>query len=168
MSESDSVAPDEFRRTLGAFPTGVAVITTATDSGPVGMTVNSFTSLSLRPPLVLFCVDESSTRYDHFAHCSHFAVNILREDQTAVSNMFASKTHPDWSEVAYRESTQDGACPLLDGTLASIECRRHAMYVEGDHCILIGEAVHATRGPAGDPLLYFGGGYRRIQTDGDA
>ena len=164
MSENDSVAAEQFRRTLATFSTGVAVVTTATDNGPVGMTVNSFTSLSLRPPLVLFCIDQNSTRYDHFAQCSYFTVNILREDQTAVSNAFASRTHPNWSEVAYRDSDQEGGCPLLDGTLASIECCRHAIYVEGDHSILIGRALRATRGPAGEPLLYYGGGYRRIKT----
>lgn len=171
MSDSEngagSVEPDVFRRTLGAFPTGVAVITTPTGAGPVGITVNSFTSLSLTPPLVLFCIDENSTRYDNFAHCSHFAVNILREDQAELSMTFASKTHPDWSSVDWHVSAHEGGCPMLDGTLAAIECRRHAMYVEGDHCILIGEAVHATRGTGGHPLLYFAGTYHRIETDGE-
>lgn len=162
-----SVAPDDFRRTLGAFATGVCVITTVDrEAGPVGITVNSFTSLSLTPPLVLFCLDENSTRYDAFAHAHRFAVNVLREDQAEVSMTFASKTHPDWDRVSFHLSEASG-CPLLDGALASIECDRHAMHVEGDHCILIGEALRVSSGTGGYPLLYFDGTYHRVETHGE-
>ena len=159
--------PDDFRRTLGNFATGVCVVTaTDRESGPVGITVNSFTSLSLNPPLVLFCLDESSTRYDAFARAHHFTINVLREDQAGLSMAFASKTHPDWDGIGHQISKVSG-CPVLDGTLAAIQCRRHAMHVEGDHCILIGEAIRLDAGTGGYPLLYFDGTYHRIETHGE-
>lgn len=146
-----------FRQLCGRFPTGVVVVTTTMEDGlPVGMTANSFTSVSLNPPLVSVNVDQHAAMHQHMARAERFAINILESRQEAISRRFAEE-HPDrFDGVAYHMS--DGGIPLLDGAHAVLECARHIAYVAGDHTIIVGEVTGGAVGE-GRPLLYYRGGY---------
>lgn len=145
----------ELRDALGRFATGVTVVTTMAASGPLGITVNSFASLSLDPPLVLWSPARRSSRFGAFEAATHFAVHVLAEDQRALAVAFASKP---WAEgVAWSEGL--GGAPLLDGCAARFECFHAARFEGGDHLICVGEVrrlVTADR----SPLLFHRGAYR--------
>lgn len=156
-SDESRVDAKALRRALGAFLTGVTVVTTADEEGvPWGFTANSFTSVSLDPPLILVCVAEGATCYPAFRACRSFAVNILAEGQDEVSMRFASKQPDKFSGIA-AESRATGA-PVLDGSLAWLDCSVHDKIEAGDHLILIGR-VEAFDGGAGRPLGYYRGNY---------
>ena len=146
-----------FRQLCGRFPTGVVVVTTTMDDGrPVGMTANSFTSVSLTPPLVSVNVDQHAAMHQHMARAERFAINILESKQEALSRRFAEE-HPDrFDGVGYHLS--DWGYPHLEGALAVLECIRHIAYIAGDHTIIVGE-VTAGSVSEGRPLLYYRGGY---------
>jgi flavin reductase (DIM6/NTAB) family NADH-FMN oxidoreductase RutF len=149
--------PQELRRVLGHFATGVTVITTKDEKGtPFGFTANAFTSLSLNPPLVLICVDKNVKCYSCFDESKLFAVNILAEGQDDISHRFATKGIEKFAGVKWRKSKNGLA--LLDGALAYIECKVTHSHEGGDHTIYVGEIVHAVA--SGDrPLLFFKGKY---------
>jgi flavin reductase (DIM6/NTAB) family NADH-FMN oxidoreductase RutF len=154
------IAPDEFRRLLAHFATGVTIVTTAdAERRPVGLTVSAFTSLSLEPPLVLVCVDHKSESYPALREAGRFAVNILCDAQEEVSRRFASKRLDKFDGVPFHRGVLD--VPLLDGALAHLECVTHRMHDEGDHTIFIGR-VEEGRVAAGEPLLYCRGKYHRL------
>ena len=146
-----------FRQLCGRFPTGVVVVTTTMEDGrPVGMTANSFTSVSLNPPLVSVNVDQNAAMHQHMARAERFAINILESGQEALSRRFAEE-HPDrFDGIGYHMS--DGGYPLLDGALAVLECIRHIAFVAGDHMIVVGEVTGGSVSD-GRPLLYYRGGY---------
>jgi flavin reductase (DIM6/NTAB) family NADH-FMN oxidoreductase RutF len=146
-----------FRQLCGLFPTGVVVVTTIMEDGrPAGMTANSFTSVSLQPPLISVNVDHHAAMHRHMARAERFAVNVLESRQEVLSRRFAEE-HPDrFDGVGYR--VNEGGFPHLDGALAVIECIRHIAYVAGDHTIVIGEVTGGLVGE-GRPLLYYRGGY---------
>ncbi|MBL8179156.1 MAG: flavin reductase family protein [Bryobacterales bacterium] len=149
-----------FRQACGQFATGVAVATACGPAGePHGLTINSFTSVSLAPPLVLICIDYRAQVLQVFLRASQFAVNILRDSQQEISNRFAYRVEDRFCEVSWKPG-QTGA-PILDGALASIECVTRQVIDAGDHTILLGEAV-AVHAGGGDPLLYFNSKYHRI------
>ena len=155
--------PREFRDALGLFPTGVAVVTTVDDEGqPHGITVNSFTSVSLDPPLVLVSVARTSRNFDLFNKTTHFAINLLHEEQRAISNAFASQTADRFGQVKHRPG--HGNAPLIDAHLVGFECETYARYDGGDHVLLLGKVVKlslvADQQPK--PLLYFRGQYREL------
>ncbi|MDP3768695.1 MAG: flavin reductase family protein [Dehalococcoidia bacterium] len=154
------IAPEEFRRVLGHFATGVTVVTTCDgDARPTGFTASAFTSVSLDPPLVLVCVDHKSQTYPQLLERGLFAINILTSNQQSVSRKFASTRLDKFDGVPFRVSPL--GLPLIDGALAHIECTTIHTYQAGDHTIFVGEVVHADITEAA-PLLYFHGGYRRI------
>ncbi|KZD03238.1 flavin reductase family protein [Oceanibaculum pacificum] len=161
------IDPFLFRQALGRFATGIAVATTldAADS-PVGITVNSLSSVSLTPPLILFCIDRTAAAYPAFAAAGGFAINILAADQQALSVQFSlphdAEIVPDrWEATSWRQWTT--GAPILDGCVAVLECRRYAAYDGGDHIILVGEVMQASKAPEEEaPLLYFQGGYRDL------
>ena len=159
------ITPRAFRDTLGRYPTGVTVITTVDARGKwQGVTIGSFSSLSLTPPLVLFSLDKTANCYPHFTVCDKFAVNVLAEDQSELSGIFATKTEErPWDAVPTRIGVT--GAPLLEGCCATIECEREATHPGGDHDIIIGRVVALDAAVAGRPLLYFGGGYRRLEPD---
>ncbi len=127
-----------FRRAMGAFATGVTVITAPRDNGGyIGVTVNSFCSVSLEPPLVLCCLKTNTYRYGHFHSASHFNVNVLASDQTWLSQHFAGNLADRFSDIPHRCSSSGP--PLIDGCAAHLECRKCAIYPGGDHAILLGE-----------------------------
>jgi flavin reductase (DIM6/NTAB) family NADH-FMN oxidoreductase RutF len=156
----------DFRDALGRFATGVAVITGMTDEGArLGATVSSFSSVSLDPPLVLFSIGRSAKGFPAWETIKRFAVNILAEEQSAISTRFARSLTDKWEGIAPR-SGANGA-PLLHGALAWLECTSHAKYDGGDHLILVGHVDALTIHTASDarPLVFFGGKYRRLDSD---
>ena len=148
------------RDALGCFATGVTIITATGPDGPFGLTANSFTSLSLDPPLLLACVANSSRSAGALRAADHFAVNILQIGQQPVSDRFAGKGGDRFAETNW--SAGERGAPVLRGSLGSFECSRHAVYEGGDHFILIGQVHKATFEPRRDPLLFFRGKYRRL------
>jgi 3-hydroxy-9,10-secoandrosta-1,3,5(10)-triene-9,17-dione monooxygenase reductase component len=150
-----------FRQVLGHFPTGVTVITANPSSGPVGMAVGSFTSLSLDPPQVLFCAGDTSTTWPQIRDHGSFTVNILAEDQEDVSRVFASKGADKFAEIGWHHAHSGN--PLLDGALAWIDCRIATIVDSGDHSIVIGEVEDLKVAHEGRPLVFFRGGYGRLR-----
>lgn len=149
----------QYRKTLGSFATGVTVMTTCTEAGaPVGLTCNSFNSMSLSPPLVLWSLRADSHSLPFFLSSGRFAVNILAADQQGLSQTFASPREDRFAGVAYRKG--ETGMPLLDGVVAHLECRLQAHHPGGDHVLLIGEVLHhAHNGQA--PLVFHAGQYTR-------
>src|SRR5258705_3871070 len=151
------VSKDEFRTALSRFISGVTVITTfGKDNRPAGITVSAFSSVSLEPPLVLACIDKRASVHDYLTEGTHFAVNILAQDQEHVSRRFASKDQDRFEGAGYREGVSGAA--LLEGALACIECRVVHVYPGGDHTIVVGE-VESTCVADHKPLAYYPGGY---------
>ena len=150
----------ELRRVMGMFATGVTVLTTRDVNGkPYGLTANAVTSLSLDPPLLIICIDKRAETHPHFFDSRCFVVNILAEDQEELSSRFARTGGDKFQGVPF-STNQDGV-PVLEGTLAHVECRIIETHEGGDHVIHIGEVHHAeVRG--GDPLLFFQGKYRHL------
>lgn len=149
------------RDALGCFATGVTVVTTFDDTGaPVGLTANSFTSVSLDPPLLLVCVAKTSSSLKALECAEHFAVNVLHIGQQPVSGLFARIGEDRFRQTPWKRGRYDA--PLLSNALANFECRRHQIVDGGDHVILIGEVLRAAFDPRRDPLLYFRGKYRRL------
>ncbi len=152
----------EIRNMMGHFATGVTVITTKDSAGKAfGLTVNSFTSLSLNPPLVIVCVDRTVDCYSCFDETKVFAVNVLSEDQEELSRRFATKGIEKFEGIQWRMG-ENGA-PLLEGVIGTIECKVTHSYEGGDHTIFLGEILSATA--KGDrPLLFFKGKYARLSS----
>lgn len=156
-----TVTPEEFRAALGRFNTGVTVITVETGTGDVhGMTASSFCSVSLRPPLVLVCIDHLAETYLHVRERGRFGVSILREDQEALSEFFADpERNPDAArrlDIQYH--TMRRGTPVVSGTLASLDCEVTQAHAAGDHTIFVAE-VYEVEVFEGLPLLYFRGRY---------
>jgi len=155
------LSPDDFRRVLGHFATGVSVVTTCdADGRPTGLTVSALASVSLDPPLVLVCVDHKSQTYPALRERGRFAVNMLRIEHEALSRRFASTRLDKFDGVPFRLSAL--GLPLIDDALAQIECMTVSAHVEGDHTIFVGRVERAHLG-GGEPLLYYRGHYHRLQ-----
>ena len=151
----------QFRSALGMFATGVTIVTARTADGRcVGLTANSFNSVSLDPPLVLFSLHRAAYSLGAFTDGGHFAVNILSETQRELSQRFAKALVDKWSGVDY-EIWETGA-PILKGCIAAFECRTRALYDGGDHVIFLGEVLRLRCEIEGRPLLYYRGRYRGL------
>jgi flavin reductase (DIM6/NTAB) family NADH-FMN oxidoreductase RutF len=156
--------PEAFRHALGHFATGITIVTAVAPSGELlGVTANSFNSVSLDPPLVLFSLHRAAYSLGAFTEGGHFAVNILREDQQEMSVRFAKALNDKWNGVEY-EVWETGA-PILKNCLAVFECRTRALYDGGDHVIFLGEVLRLRCAGDGRPLLYFRAGYRALSED---
>ncbi|WP_321446758.1 flavin reductase family protein [uncultured Cohaesibacter sp.] len=154
------IEANEFRKALGRFATGIAIVTTMDDKdAPMGLTVNSFNSVSLDPPLVLWSLDKSSNQMDAFCNSGFYGVSILAHDQQMASNLFAAMAEDRFEKVEW-SAGQTGA-PLIDGALARIDCKTEQIIEGGDHVILLGRVIDVAVSE-GDPLLYYGGGYRTL------
>ena len=155
------ITPDEFRAALGRFTSGVTVITVETGEGEIhGMTASAFCSVSLRPPLVLVCIDHMAETYLHLSEHQGFGVSVLKEDQQAMSEFFADpERNPD---AAYRLGIEfrkmHSGTPVLRDALASLDCRKVGAHPAGDHTIFVAELRETLLGE-GTPLLYFRGRY---------
>lgn len=155
-----AIERNELRRVMGHFATGVTVITTRSQDGqPYGLTANAFSSVSLEPPLLLVCVDKKAESYPFFEQSKVFTVNILADDQEALSRRFAVSGGAKFEGVAYHMGA-NGA-PILESSLAYIECTLYASYDGGDHTIYLGEVQQAETVER-KPLLFYRGGYREL------
>jgi flavin reductase (DIM6/NTAB) family NADH-FMN oxidoreductase RutF len=149
-----------FRQALGHFASGVTVVTTAHDGHLYGMTVSSFASLSLKPPLILICVENALTTRTAISESGQFAVNILEKRQEHLSRRFATRDNDKFVGVAWHSSRF--GLPVLEGALAVIECQLRDTFSGGDHTIFVGEVLDAEIGQ-GSPLLYYRRGYHELQ-----
>ena len=150
----------DFRRALGCFATGITVVTTVVEGRPLGVTVNSFNSVSLDPPLVLFSLGRGGSALAAFQAARHFVVNVLRHDQQDLSDRFASRAAAPWTDVPYE--TWETGCPVLQGVLSVFECDLESTVDGGDHVIFLGRVRNIACAADGEPLLYFRGGYTRL------
>ncbi|UWQ92819.1 flavin reductase family protein [Rhodobacteraceae bacterium M382] len=159
MTETSFVPGPEtaraYRDALGCFGTGVTVVTTMTDNGPLAMTVNSFASVSMSPPLILWCPARASLRHDAFVMAPHFALHVMAEDQQDLAVHFSRNGH-DFSSTPWQKNAQGQ--PILPGCLARFDCRKHARHDAGDHSILVGEVLLTTSRP-GQGLMFKRGQY---------
>ena len=149
------------RNALGRFATGIAVVTAIDPDGhPIGLTVNSFSAVSLNPPLVLWCLDNGSHNLEAFRRASHHAITILAADQQELSNRFATWPTDRFAGLPWQPGL--GGAPLLPGACASFVVANETTHLAGDHTIFIGRVERFTESTDRAPLLYFGGGYRHL------
>lgn len=153
----------EFRNALGWFATGVAVVTTNTEQGDaIGITVNSFSSVSLEPPLVLWCLDKSSDTLETFSTCSSFTISILNASQEGTSNQLATPGQHQLEGLVATDGVN--GCKGLADALARFECEVETRHDAGDHIIFIGRVVDFFSAEQGAPLIYHRGGYQALAT----
>lgn len=155
------VSSADFRSALSRFASGVTVVTTkdATEK-PFGITVSAFCSVSLDPPLVLICIEKTTGSHHAFEESGRFTVNILASNEPAVSDHFASLIEDKFAGVDH--AVDEHGIPILQGSLATLQCKLFKVLDGGDHSIFIGEVEHVIVRDA-DPLIYYKGGYRHIQ-----
>jgi 3-hydroxy-9,10-secoandrosta-1,3,5(10)-triene-9,17-dione monooxygenase reductase component len=146
---------------LGHFATGVTVVTGIAGGGPIGLAVNSFTSVSLAPSLVAFCVGMRSASWPKLRTAGAFCVNILAEDQEALSRAFAGHGADRFTGVGWRPAPS--GAPILTGALAWIDCSLEAEYPAGDHVIVVGRVSELDLAQEGRPLVFYRGGYGRFE-----
>ena len=173
----EPIDKEGFKEALGQFASGVTVITVDSVAGPHGMTASAFCSVSLAPPLVLVCVKTGNTMWTRLDAVSGFAVNILAEDQEALSNRFAGgivDAEGNWNpwpedrskfeDLDYTTAEKTGA-PVLSGTLSALDCLIEKRVEAGDHTIFVGRVVASRALPRGKgrPLVYHAGGYKRLE-----
>jgi len=155
----------KFRDVLGRFCTGVTVVTSMSSGRPVGMTCQSFSSVSLDPPLVLFCPAKSSRAWPQIQRAGFFCVNLLSHDQLDLSNGFAAKGTDKFAGVSWRPSAT--GAPLLDGVLGWVDCTIYAVHEAGDHYVVIGRVMDLGVEDAPHPLLFYRGRYARTEAEQD-
>jgi flavin reductase (DIM6/NTAB) family NADH-FMN oxidoreductase RutF len=168
MTPADGAA---FRRAAGRFPAGIVVVSTSLDGTGHAMTVSAFTSVSLEPPLVLFCAEKIARFHDAVLEAGFWAVSMLDEGSEKAARWLAMRGRPlegQLDTIAHRPGPVTGA-PILDGSLAAMECRTTAVHDGGDHSIVVGEVLGVS-GPAdedgeGSPLVHYAGRYRRLAAD---
>jgi len=157
-SVHDPVAAEHFRETLGRFATGVTVVTATVEGEPVGLTCQSFTSVSLDPPLVLFCPAKTSRAWPRIEGVGTFCVNILANDQQHVSDVMATRGIDKFAGLSWKPSPKTGS-PVIDGVLGHVDCSIEAVHDGGDHQVVIGRVVGLAVTDVTDPLLFFEGRY---------
>lgn len=158
-----AVSSEEFRLACGRFATGVAIAAVRDESGvPHGLTVSSFTSVSLEPPLVLICLGHAVTNIEEFRHARHFGLSFLRVEQRSLSDHFARKGHDKFDGVDWH-CGQTGV-PLIANALGAIECVAYQRFTSGDHDIFVGEVVHVDVAD-GSPLIYYASSYRKLTSE---
>jgi flavin reductase (DIM6/NTAB) family NADH-FMN oxidoreductase RutF len=151
----------DLRSTLGSFATGVTVITARAPGGePIGLTISSFNSVSLDPPLILWSLSLSSPNLEAFRSASHYAVNVLAAEQQWLSNRFAARGNDRFADLPQRPGL--GGAPLIEGCCAWFECANEAQYPGGDHLIFVGHVERFAQGDAPSPLIFHNAGYRRL------
>ncbi len=148
----------DYRSALGRFATGITVVTALGPDGPVAITVNSFASVSLNPPLILWSPNKNSKRHDFFVNATHFIVHVLAAEQRQVCEAFARSAYA-FDVVTTRPNEHD--IPIIDGCLAVFECNKFAAFDAGDHTVLLGEVENASH-RSGEALVFANGAYREI------
>ena len=155
MSDVDQAA---FRRAAGQFPGGIVVVTT---SAGHAMTVSAFASVSLEPPLVLFCAEKIARFHDAVLESGTWAVSILAEDGEQICRLFAQKGADRFAHMSY--TTGRTGAPLLDAAMAFVDCETVAEHDAGDHILVVGQVLELGYAPEGKPLLFYRGGYGRFE-----
>lgn len=156
-------SPADLREALGSFATGVTIVSAIADTGePVGITANSFTSVSLEPPLILVSLSRRLNCFEKLAFADAFAVNVLHAGQRELSDRFARPLADKWSETSV-ETGRLGT-PLIAGRLAHFECTAHRRYDGGDHVLLLGKVEDFSWHAEAEPLLFYRSGYRALAT----
>lgn len=156
QAQAPNFSQSEFRAALGMFATGVTIVTARTAAGKlVGLTANSFNSVSLEPPLVLWSLARAAASLPAFSTGSHYAINILAADQQELAKRFAAKDVDRFAEVEFVDGV--AGAPLLAGAAATFECFNRSRYEEGDHVIFVGEVERCTHRAGASPLLFHGG-----------
>jgi flavin reductase (DIM6/NTAB) family NADH-FMN oxidoreductase RutF len=157
-AQAPSFSAREFRAALGRFATGVTIVTArGADGARVGLTANSFNSVSLAPPLVLWSLSRQAGSMAAFSQGSHYAINILAADQRELAERFSSKARDRFAGVAFQEGV--GGAPVLAGAAAVFECFNRSRYEEGDHVIFVGEVERCAHRSGAQPLIFHGGRY---------
>lgn len=154
--------PSNFRAALGFFATGVAIVTAVDGGEPVGMACNSFTSVSLEPPLVLFCASKASSTWSRIQAAGAWVANIVRDDGEDLTRRFADRGADRFASVGWQPG-RTGA-PVLDDALAYVDCETVAEHDGGDHVIVVGRVVELGHVTSGRPLLFYRGGYGRFES----
>lgn len=157
-------SPADFRKALGLFPTGVAIVSARHPDGQLlGMTVSSFNSVSLDPPLVLFSVAKTASSFASWESCPTYGINVLARSQDDLSTRFAKSQSDKWALVQPIDGPN--GVPLIPGALASFECERYAVYEGGDHAIFVGRvmSIKAVPPPTAEPLVFYGGRYAGVR-----
>lgn len=158
QAQPPAFSAQEFRAALGMFATGVTIVTArAADGQVIGLTANSFNSVSLSPPLVLWSLSRAAASMAVFSAGSHYAINILAADQKPLAERFATRGADRWQGVTFDAGA--GGAPLLHGAAATFECFNRSRYEEGDHVIFVGEVERCTHRSGAMPLLFHGGRY---------
>ena len=153
--------PREFRNALGSFATGITVVTAAgSDGAPLGMTVNSFASVSLAPPLVLWSIGKGSKKLAAYTDAKHYSIHVLSSDQQSLSNRFASGENNQFDGIDWHQDAN--GVPILNDFLCRFDCVTSAHHEGGDHIIIVGEVVEF-EARDGEPLVFQGGSYRLLQ-----
>lgn len=157
---SSNADQGRFRDTVGHYASGITIITGHDSQGPIGFTCQSFYSVSVDPPLVSFSVMKTSTTYPRIRDTGTFAVNILAAGQETVSNQFARRGTDKWTGISWRSTRRNS--PVLDGSLAWLDCTVYAEHDAGDHIIVVGHVTElgAPQARQPDPLIYYKGQYR--------
>ena len=156
----------EFRDALGRYATGVTVVTALVgENEKIGITINSFSSVSLEPPLILYSLAKDYHHLEALSSAENFAVNVLSADQREISQSFAHTREDQWKGVDYRVSSRRNL--ILQPNLAVLECVPFDRIDGGDHLVILGRVVEISANGEDDPLLFFGGSYRRIRPDED-
>ena len=171
ITSADQVDPAGFRGAMASFATGVTVVTVRSSDGDLhGMTVNSFSSVSLDPTLVMVCLAESSRGLELIEDAGVFSVNVLSHSQESVSRWFADRHRPADSTMFTGVAIELGAtgCPTLREAAAAFDCRVHRLAPAGDHVIVIGEVVSLTHRTELEPLVFHAGGYRSLSAPASA
>jgi flavin reductase (DIM6/NTAB) family NADH-FMN oxidoreductase RutF len=145
-----SVSQAAFREALSHFASGVVVVATHTPKGPVGLTASAFTSVSLEPPLVLFCIGSKASTYERVLSAATFGISVLHENQLWIAQQFARHGIDRFAGVPL----SDAPVPLVEGALARLECERHALHIAGDHAIVVARVTAASLGK-GRPLVHY-------------
>lgn len=157
----------ELRDTLGQFATGVCLVTiNGTDGRALALTINSFASVSLDPPLVLWSLQRDSDTYTDFVNASKYAISVLSSAQQDYSNRYAMKDGHELDASHYRVG--DNGAPVITDALAGFECSLDVVHPGGDHVILVGRVTRFWRGAPGEPLVFFGGGYRQLNAGAES
>jgi len=158
---TDPIDPARYRQVLGHFATGVTVVTSARDDRPLGLAVNSFTSVSLDPPLVAFCVARTSTTWPTIRSTGSFCVNILADDQEAICRAFAGHSLERFRGVGWRPA--ESGAPILAGGLGWLDCTIEVEHDGGDHIMVLGRVRAMGVDHEGRPLVFYRGGYGRFE-----
>jgi 3-hydroxy-9,10-secoandrosta-1,3,5(10)-triene-9,17-dione monooxygenase reductase component len=157
---TSTFSPRDFRDSLGLFATGIAIATASDGAERVGITINSFASVSIEPPLVLFSVSRSLRSFPVFERANGFAINVLGKDQKDLSTRFSKPGEDKWAGIDAATGTHGGV--VIRPSLASFDCKLHRVFDGGDHLIFVGEVVALESAGVHEPLIYFRSRYHEI------